>query len=162
MRLVIFIILLIVSGNVRAQPTSEKILIYKHGCYGQCHPINYDSCGFTKDTIFESILITKTGKKYFKNGKVFSKQKADSLNNLIEFNFGSIEKLAEEVEYDKTLKFVPPFPNCCEFEDYTVFKRKKQVHFFVFRGESGSHGETWAELDEKAIEMFRKIRDIIK
>ena len=110
-------------------------------------------------TISLTIWVART---LFKNGKVFSKQKADSLNNLIEFNFGSIEKLAEEVEYDKTLKFVPPFPNCCEFEDYTVFKRKKQVHFLVFRGESGSHGETWAELDEKAIEMFRKIRDIIK
>lgn len=162
MRLVIFIILFSVSGTVFAQINGDKILIYKHGCNGQCHPINYDSCGFIKDTIFDLIIISKIGWKYYNNGKLFSKQKADSLNDLIDLNFGSIEKLAEKVEFDKTLKFVPPFPSCCEFEDYTIFKNNKQVHFVVFHGESGSHGETWTELDEKTIEMFRIVSDIIK
>lgn len=162
MRLLIFIISLSVQGSLFAQINGDKILIYKHGCYGLCHTINYDSCGLIKDTIFNFILISKIAGKFYNNGKVLNKQKGDSLNYLINFNFGSIEKLAEKVEYEKTLKFVPPFPGCCEFEDYTLFKNNKQVHFVVFHGESGSHGETWTELDGKTIEMFRKISDILK
>ncbi len=162
MRLAIFIILLSVSGTVIAQINGDRILIYKHGCYGQCHPMNYDSCGLIKDTIFDLIVISKVSGKYYNNGKTICKQKADSLNYLIDFNFTSIEKLAKKVDFDKTLQFVPPFPSCCEYEDYTIFKNKKKVHFGVFHVDSGSHDETWTELDAKTVEMFRKISNIIK
>jgi hypothetical protein len=124
--------------------------------------MNYDSCGLTKDTVFDLIEISKVSGKYYNNGKLISKQKADSLNYLIDSNFASIEKLAQKVEYDKTLKFVPPFPGCCDYEDYTIFKNKKKVHFSVFHEEPGSHDETWTELDAKTIEMFREISNKIK
>ena len=148
-----------ISIGVFPQKKSDNILIYKHVCYGQCNPSNYDSCGFIKDTLFDLIVISKIGGKYYKNGNAFNKQKADSLNFIININFTAIQKLVKNIEYDKSLKFVPPFPDCCEFEEYTIYTNKKKVHFEVFNNEMNV---TYSILDEKTIEMFKKISRIIR
>ena len=44
-------------------------------------------------------------------------------------SISQLERFSLGFEYDKTLQFVPPFPSCCEFEDYTIFRNKKKVHF---------------------------------
>jgi len=166
MRISSVLIFLFIIVCLYSQNKVEKILTYRHGCHGNCITSYDDSCDCGKDTIIELITINRIDGKYYKNDTLFDKQKADSLRFFVDSKIEIIEKLITDIESAKKLKFVPPYPWCIEFEEYTIYKKNKLIRYEVFtlpEDKMSNHmNETFTSLKDNENAIFNKINTIIK
>lgn len=142
-----------------SQDKAEILLVYRHGCHGKCKLHDSDTCGLQKDTKFELITIRKINGQYLKNQELLNVARADSLIGLINYNWNRIDSLNKALEMSKKLFFVPPYPDCSEFEEFTFYKNKKVIRYEIFNHE---HNETFELMTNCDLEMFKKIGDLIK
>ncbi|MDP4208037.1 MAG: hypothetical protein Q8928_04400 [Bacteroidota bacterium] len=159
MRIGLIILMFFVVQLSYSQNKFESILVYRHGCHGTCKVKDSDSCGLKKDTVFELIMIQKTDSRFLKNNELFELTRADSLNALINLYWDRIDSLNKSLELSKKALFVPPYPNCSEFEDFTIFRNQKTLRYEIFNNE---HNETFEILTKNDLEIFNKIKKIIK
>ena len=161
MRLFVFLLLSLTFNETYSQDSkrSEKILTYRHGCHGNCNYSYDDTCGLAKDSIIDLIKIVRINDKYYRNDKLLTKQKMDSLNTAITSKLEVIKKLKTDISLDKQAKYVPPIPKCFEFEEYKIYRKGKVLILNVLNHKSNQDGRI---LLEEEIEIFNKLNMIIK
>ena len=121
--------------------------------------IHMTTRGLAKDSIIDLIKIVRINDKYYRNDKLLTKQKMDSLNTVITSKLEVIKKLKSDISLDKQAKFVPPIPECFEFEEYKIYRKGKVLIFKVLNHKSNQDGRI---LLEEEIEIFNKLNMIIK
>lgn len=138
---------------------NNNVIIYSHGCHGNCNFSYTDSCKFITDSIMESIYLTKTNGKYFYNSNPLDIAKSYSLDTFLINNYDKFVQLDNEVALNYKARFVPPAPVCYEFEIYDFFYNKSHVRLKVLNHDSSEIGY---ELRENEIYLFEKLKRIIK
>lgn len=161
MRLIFFLILLLITSEAYSQDSNKpiQILIYRHGCHGNCNFAYDDTCGLDKDSIIEVIKITKIKHNYFRNGELVDNHKINGLDSLLANNLKIIKKLKDDNLVYSNARFVPPSPRCFEFEEFKIYKNGK---IYVYKLLNHDSSELGYVLRDNEIEFFKMINRLIK
>jgi hypothetical protein len=159
MRLLVLIILILLVQETFSQGKIEKVLTYKYGCHGSCNFSYSDTCELKRDSVIEEIIVTKINSDYFINGRKISHHIADSLNIFLKNEILFIKKLVHDTENEKNYQFVPPKPQCYQFEEYELFTEKPSLRYLIIDLDKNENGTYLLSTEAQTL---LKLKQLIK
>jgi len=166
MRLFISLILMFILNNTYSQDLrgTLKLLTYIKGCHGSCNYSYADyskieNCGLEKDSIIEIINVFRVNGELYINGRLITKQKADTLESFLKNKSVQIMKLVTDVTIEKNAQFIPPRATCFEFEEFQIYQDKSLISCIILNDDKNENGSF---LRQEDIEIFKTLKKIIK